>query len=132
MSGPAKFRNNVKISERHGAKEWATEKVALLVLIPLGLWVASTAFTLAGVGHDGVVAWFSNALNATLAAITIAVFCGYASLAWKVILEDYIHKIGTRTALIWLLNLAFFVLAAASVFFIVRLALGSAPLPAGI
>ena len=48
MSGPAKFRNNVKVSERHGAAEWATEKLALLLLMPLGVWVASTAFTLAG------------------------------------------------------------------------------------
>ena len=37
MSGPAKFRNNVKISERHGASEWATEKLALLLLMPLGV-----------------------------------------------------------------------------------------------
>lgn len=132
MSNPAKFRNNVKISERHGAKEWAAEKVALLVLLPLCLWVASTVFTLTGADHPDVMAWFASPLNAALAALTILVFCGYASLAWKVILEDYIHKIGTRTALVWLLNLVFFALAAASVFLIVRLALGSAPLPAGV
>ena len=38
---------------------------------------------------------------------------------------------GTRGLLVALLNIVFVVLAAASVFFIVRLALGSAPLPAG-
>ena len=30
MSGAAKFKNNVKVSERHGAGEWATENVAML------------------------------------------------------------------------------------------------------
>ena len=59
------------------------------------------------------------------------VFLGYAGLAWKVIFEDYINRVGNRKLLLALLNLVFFVLAAASVFFIVRLALGSAPLPAG-
>ena len=61
MSGAVKFKNNVKVSERHGAGEWLTERVLLVAL----------------------------------------------------------------------LNIVFVVLAAASVFFIVRLALGSAPLPAG-
>jgi flavin-dependent dehydrogenase len=54
-----------------------------------------------------------------------------ASLAWKVILEDYVPG-PSRSALILVSNLVFLVLAGASVFFIVRLALGSAPLPAGV
>ena len=132
MSSPAKFRNNVKVSERHGAKEWATEKLALLLLMPLGVWLASTAFTLSGAGYEGAVAWFSDKLNAGLLAVTAVVFFGFANLAWKVIIEDYIHKPGTFRFLLGLLNIVCIVLAAASVFFIVRLALGSAPLPAGV
>ncbi|WP_426019415.1 succinate dehydrogenase, hydrophobic membrane anchor protein [Brevundimonas sp. DWR2-3-1b1] len=131
MSGAAKFKNNVKVSERHGAGEWLIERVLLVALIPLGLWVASTGFTLAGAGYDAVLAWFANPLNAGLLAITVVVFFGYVSLVWKVILEDYVPSAGTRGALVGLLNIVFLVLAAASVFFIVRLALGSAPLPAG-
>jgi succinate dehydrogenase / fumarate reductase membrane anchor subunit len=75
--------------------------------------------------------WFANRLNAGLLALTAVVFFGYVSVAWKVILEDYVPQPGTRKALVALLNLVFLVLAAASVFFIVRMALGSAPLPAG-
>jgi succinate dehydrogenase / fumarate reductase membrane anchor subunit len=132
VSGPARFKNGVKISERHGAGEWTAEKIALLILMPLGVWLASTAFTLAGAGYDVVLDWFSSKLNSALLAITVIVFFGFASLAWKVIVEDYIHKPGTKALLLGLLNLVFLVLTAASVFFIVRLALGSAPLPAGI
>ena len=131
MSAAPKFKNHVKISERHGAGEWKIEKLALLALMPLGLWVLSSAFTLAGAGYEAVVAWFGNALNTGLLAVTAIVFFLFASLAWKVIIEDYIHKPGTKGLLIGLLNLICFTLAAASVFFIVRLALGSAPLPAG-
>lgn len=127
----AKFKNNVKVSERHGAGEWLIERVLLIALIPLGLWAASTGFTLAGAGYDAAMAWFANPLNAALMAITAVVFFGYVSLAWKVILEDYVPGAGTRGLLVALLNIVFLVLAAASVFFIVRLALGSAPLPAG-
>lgn len=132
MSGPAKFKNRVKVSERHGAGEWATEKVALLILMPLGVWAASSAFTLTGAGYEGVQAWFSSTLNAALLAITAVVFFGFAGLAWKVIIEDYIHRPGNKALLLGLVNILCLVLATASVFFIVRVAMGSAPLPAGV
>jgi succinate dehydrogenase / fumarate reductase membrane anchor subunit len=132
VSGPAVFKNNVKVSERHGAGEWAIERVALLLLMPLGLWLVSTAFTLTGVSHDGVMAWFGNPLNAVLLAITSVVFFTFAALAWKVIIEDYVHAPAAKSLSIGVVNLIFLALAAASVFLIVRLALGSAPLPAGI
>ena len=132
MSGRATYRNGVRVSEHHGAGEWATERVALLLLMPLGVWVASSAFTLAGADYDTVMAWFASPLNAVLAAVTAVVFFGFASLAWKVVVEDYVHKPGTKRFLLGLLNIVCILLAGASVFFIVRLALGSAPLPAGI
>ncbi|MDB5420531.1 MAG: succinate dehydrogenase, hydrophobic rane anchor protein [Brevundimonas sp.] len=131
MSGLTKYKNGVRVSERHGAGEWKTEKLALLALMPLGLWVASTAFTLTGANYETVLAWFGSKLNAGLAIVTLIVFFGFAALAWKVIVEDYIHKPTTKTLLLGLLNLVLLALTAASVFFIVRLALGSAPLPAG-
>ncbi len=132
MSAAPKFKNHVKVSERHGAVEWKIEKLALLALMPLGLWVLSSAFTLAGAGYEAVVAWFGNALNMGLLAVTAIVFFLFASLAWKVIIEDYVPTPSARTTLINLSNLVFLVLAAASIFFIVRVAMGSAPLPAGV
>jgi succinate dehydrogenase / fumarate reductase membrane anchor subunit len=131
VSGSVQFRNGVKISERHGAGEWTLEKILLALMMPLGVWLLSTAFTLAGAEYDVVLQWFANRLNAGLLIVTALVFFGFASLAWKVIVEDYIHRPGNKALLLGLLNLVFLALAAASVFFIVRLALGSAPLPAG-
>lgn len=132
MSAAPKFKNHVKVSERHGAGEWKIEKLALLALMPLGLWVLWSGFTLAGAGYEAVVAWFGNALNTGLLAVTAIVFFLFASLAWKVIIEDYVPTPSARTTLINLSNLVFLVLAAASIFFIVRVAMGSAPLPAGV
>lgn len=96
MSSPVKFKNHVKVSERHGASEWLSERVLLLALMPLGLWVLSTIHTLAGADYGAVAAWFANTLNAVLAGLTLVVFCGFASLAWKVILEDYVPQAGAR------------------------------------
>lgn len=129
---PNDFRYRIKTSERHGATEWTTERVALALLLPLGLWMAYSAFTLAGADHGAIMVWFADRLNAGLAVLTLLVFCLFAGLAWKVIIEDYIHRPTNKRLLLGLSNLVFLVLACAGVFFIVRLALGSAPLPAGI
>ncbi len=133
MSAGAKsFVKGVKVSDRHGAGEWLTEKVLLALLMPLSLWLLSTGFTLAGADYAAVMAWFGNPLNAGLSIATVLVFFAFASLAWKVIVEDYVHKPGSKAAALIALNLVFLALTALSVFLIVRLALGSAPLPAGI
>ena len=131
MSGYAQYKNRVKISERHGSGEWVVERVSLLALIPLGVWTAFSAFTLSGASYEAVMAWFGRPMNAVLATLTLVVFLGYAALAWKVIIEDYIHRPKNKALLLGLSNLIFLVLAAAGVFLITRLALGSAPLPAG-
>ena len=131
MSAQPHYKNGVRVSERHGAGEWTLEKILLGLFIPLAVWLLWTVFTLAGADYDVVLQWFASRLNAGLLIATALVFFGYVSLAWKVIIEDYIHRPGAKALLIGLANLIFLALAAASVFFIVRLALGSAPLPAG-
>lgn len=131
MSGPAKYKNSVRVSERHGAGEWTVEKIALAILMPLGLWIVWSACCLIGAGYDDILAWFASPVNAWLLAATSVVFFLFASLAWKVIIEDYIHRPTSKAVLIGLVNLVCLLMVLISVFFIARLALGSAPLPAG-
>ena len=50
---------------------------------------------------------------------------------WTMSGAGYVHKPSSRTALLTAIGLVCIALAALGVFFIVRLALGSAPLPAG-
>jgi succinate dehydrogenase / fumarate reductase membrane anchor subunit len=125
------YRNRVKVSEQHGAGEWTAERLSSLILVPLTLWAMWSAFRIAGGGYDGAMVWFSNPLNAVLLAVTLLATLWHMNMGLKVIVEDYIHKAGSKGLLLGLNTLFCLVLAAASVFFIVRLALGSAPLPAG-
>ena len=125
------FIKGVKVSERHGAGEWSAERLSSLILAPLTLWGLWSGFELAGGGYDGALAWFRSPTNAILLAVTLLVSAWHMQMGLKVIVDDYIHKPGSRVALLGLIGLLCLVLAAAGVFFIVRLALGSAPLPAG-
>jgi len=125
------FVRGVKVSERHGAGEWTAERLSSLILVPLTLWGLWGGWTLSGAGYDGALAWFRSPVNAVLLAVTLLISLWHMNMGLKVIVDDYIHKTGSRGALLGLIGLVCLVLAAAGVFFIVRLALGSAPLPAG-
>ncbi len=132
MSRYAKaFVKGVKVSERHGAGEWTAERLSSAILVPLTLWGLWSGFALSGGGYDGALAWFRSPVNAVLLAVTLLVSVWHMQMGLKVIVDDYIHKPGSRGALLGLIGLLCVLLAAAGVFFIVRLALGSAPLPAG-
>lgn len=126
------YVKGVKVSERHGAGEWKAERLSSLVLIPLTLWGLWSGWTLSGAGFDRAMEWFASPVNAILLALTLLISLWHMNMGLKVIVDDYIHKPSSRTALLAFIGLACLVLAAASVFFIVRLALGSAPLPAGL
>ncbi|MDO9589365.1 MAG: succinate dehydrogenase, hydrophobic membrane anchor protein [Brevundimonas sp.] len=125
------FVKGVKVSERHGAAEWTAERASSLILVPLALWGLWSGFVLSGGGYDGALAWFRSPVNAVLLAVTLLVSVWHMQMGLKVIVDDYIHKPGSRAALLGLIGLLCILIAAAGVFFIVRLALGSAPLPAG-
>jgi succinate dehydrogenase / fumarate reductase membrane anchor subunit len=132
VSGPGKtFVNGVKVSERHGAGDWTAERASSLVLVPLTLWGLWSGYILSGGGYDAALGWFRSPVNASLLAVTLLVSVWHMQMGLKVIVDDYIHKPGSRGALLGLIGLLCLATAAAGVFFIVRLALGSAPLPAG-
>ncbi len=132
MSRAAKaFVKGVKVSERHGAGEWTAERLSSLILVPLTLWGLWSGWTMSGAGYDAALGWFRSPVNAGLLAVTLVVSVWHMQMGLKVIVDDYIHKPGSRTAILGLIGLFCLLLAGAGVFFIVRLALGSAPLPAG-
>ena len=133
MSRAAKaFVKGVKVSERHGAGEWTAERLSSLILVPLTLWGLWSGWTMSGAGYDAALDWFRLPVNAGLLAVTLLVSVWHMQMGLKVIVDDYIHKPGSRAAILGLIGLFCVLLAAAGVFFIVRLALGSAPLPAGL
>lgn len=132
MSGSTKtFVKGVKVSEHHGAGEWVAERLSSLVLVPLTVWGLWSAAQLAGGGYDGALIWFQSPVNAVLLALTLLASLWHMNMGLKVIVDDYIHKSSTRGALLGLIAVVCLALAFASVFLIVRLALDSAPLPAG-
>lgn len=113
-------------SAKHGVSHWIGERVGAAALVPLTLWTIYAVIRLAALDYYGAVAWLGSPLNATLMALMLAISFSHMHSGLRVVIEDYIHKTLSKTALL-LLNLFVCGLAGAlAVFSILKVALGGA------
>lgn len=109
----------------HGVGHWIAERVSAVALIPLLLWVIFAVVRLSGADHAQAVAWLrDNPLNPVLLTLFAAITFWHMHAGMRVVVEDYIEKVATKTTLL-LLNLFVCVLAGGlAVFSILQVALG--------
>ena len=113
-------------SAKHGVGHWISERVGAVALVPLTLWGAYATILLARYDYYEAVDWIARPVNATLMILTIAIGFMHMQSGLRVVVEDYIHKTLTKTALL-LLNVFVAGLAGAlAVFSILKVALGGA------
>lgn len=108
---------------KHGASHWIAERVSSIALVPLTLWAAYAVIRLAAGDYAYAVRWIGEPLNATLMVLTLAVSFWHMQAGLRVVVEDYIHRALTKSALL-ILNLFVCGLAGAlAIFSILKVAL---------
>ncbi|HPA38344.1 MAG TPA: succinate dehydrogenase, hydrophobic membrane anchor protein [Phenylobacterium sp.] len=113
-------------SAKHGATHWVAERVSAIALVPLVLWAVFGVIRLAAGDYGVAVDWVGQPLNAVLLVLLVAVAFWHMATGVRVIIEDYIHKMLTKTALL-LANMFIAVLAGGlAIFSILKVALGGA------
>jgi succinate dehydrogenase / fumarate reductase, membrane anchor subunit len=80
-----------KKSEKHGAGEWLAERFTSLALIPLTLWAAWGAYTIAGGGFDAALAFVKSPFNMAAIAVSIVFAVWHMYMGVKVIIDDYLQ-----------------------------------------
>lgn len=110
-------------SAKHGAGHWISERLTSIALVPLVLWAVYGVLKLAAGDYAAAVRWIQSPLNAVLAVLTLAVSFWHMQAGLRVVVEDYIHKTLTKSALL-ILNLFVCGLAGAlAIFSILKVAL---------
>jgi succinate dehydrogenase / fumarate reductase membrane anchor subunit len=87
-------------SAHHGVSHFITERVSGLALVPLLLWGAYTALKLIGADQHTVAAWLGQPVNAVLLSLLLFVALVHLQGSIQVVIEDYIHRFTTKTALV--------------------------------
>jgi succinate dehydrogenase / fumarate reductase, membrane anchor subunit len=112
-------------SAKHGAGHWVSERITAIALVPLVLWAVYGVLRLAAGDYGFAVHWIKDPLNATLTALTLAISFWHMHSGMRVIVEDYIHKALTKSAVL-LVNLFICGFAGAlAIFSILKVALSS-------
>ncbi len=108
---------------KHGVGHWISQRVTAVAMVPLGLWALYSGLTLSRLGFDGAQAWMHSPLNAVLAILLVVAAFMHMKIGMQEVIEDYIHKISTKTVLL-LLNLFVTILGGVlAVFCILKIAL---------
>ena len=112
-------------SAKEGTHHWIAQRMTAVALIPLTLWFVISLIGLIGADLDAVKDWLSSPFNAVMMILTLIAGFHHAQLGLQVVIEDYIHGHGCKIAALWFVKGAAFFFGAASVFSVVKLAIGA-------
>jgi len=111
-------------SANDGLHHWWAQRVTAIALIPLTLWFAFKVAILSMSDYQTVVECIGSPWSAALIVSLIIAAFYHAALGMQVIFEDYVGNKATRIIAIMATNLLLFLLGAAGVIAVVRIAVG--------
>lgn len=112
-------------SAHEGVHHFVIQRITAIALVPLALLFIFPFARALGGGYDTAVQVYSNGWNALVAVNFLIIGFWHLKLGLQVIIEDYAHGKRARFTLLFL-NIAFcWTFAAAGVFAVLKVALGS-------
>ena len=87
-------------SAKTGVGHFIGQRVSAVALIVLAIWGVGSAAALARGGYDGARAWLSSPINAALLILLAVAGFYHVQIGMRTIIEDYIHRHVSKTALL--------------------------------
>jgi succinate dehydrogenase / fumarate reductase membrane anchor subunit len=109
---------------KHGAGHWLSERITSILLVPLSVWAVFAGFRLASVDYATAVDWLQKPFNAVMLILLVAVSFLHMHAGMRVIVEDYIEKTLTKSALLVINLIVCLLFGALAVLSILKVALG--------
>ena len=111
-------------SAKDGVHHWWAERLTAAALVPLYIWLVFSLIGMAGADYETVRAWVAAPIPALLLILLIGVTFHHMQLGMQVVYEDYIHIEWLKLISIVLTKFIAFLLAAAGIFAVLRVAFG--------
>lgn len=113
-------------SAREGVRHWWLQRLTAIALLPLAALFLPSFATVAAGGWAEAAALYRHPLHALVASLFLAVCAYHLCLGMRVVIEDYVHHAGAKTALLVCNALGCSLLGAAGVLSVTLLATGNA------
>lgn len=110
-------------SAKEGTDHWFAQRITAIANLPLMIWLIYSVVSLQGASHYEFTSWLSQPINAILMILTIISVFYHAKLGAQVVTEDYIHCEAMKTVKLIGQKLAFYGLAIACIFSVLKIAL---------
>ncbi len=111
-------------SAKDGTHHWWVQRVTAVANIPLVLFMVISFVGNAGKGHADWVSWLQQPVVAVLTILFVLNVTYHMRLGLQVVIEDYVHSHGLKVVSLILITFACVLIAALSVFSVLRIAFG--------
>ena len=109
---------------KHGVGHFIGQRVSAIALVFLVLWAVYSGLTLARFDYAATVSWLRFGPNTVLTALLIGVGFYHMNLGMRTVIEDYIGKPVTKSALLILSLFACWVGGVGGVIAVLKVAFG--------
>ena len=108
---------------KEGVHHWWMQRLTAIALVPLTLWFIISIASLTSASYAETVNWLSIPIVSIFMILLVSATLYHALLGVQVVVEDYIHQEGFKFVLLIGLKFIFLVLAIATVFSLLKIAL---------
>ncbi|MGF1476779.1 MAG: succinate dehydrogenase, hydrophobic membrane anchor protein [Geminicoccaceae bacterium] len=109
---------------REGVGHWKMQRLTAIANVILTVWFVIAAMRLSGADYAGVVAWLQGPFNTTCLVLLVLSSFYHAKLGLQVVIEDYVHNEGIKTASLIAISFAAIALAVACIVAILQVSFG--------
>jgi len=110
-------------SAKSGVEHFWHQRLTAVALVPLTLWFVWGVARYAGAPYGEVIGFLGNPFNAGAMLLFVLSGLYHMVLGIQVVIEDYIHREGTKLALLLLTNFAAFAVGTICVVAVLRIAI---------
>ena len=111
-------------SAKEGTEHWWMQRLTAIALVPLTIWFVVSLVALIDAGHATMVAWIQNPFSAALLVLFLGTGFYHLKLGVQVVIEDYVHAEGLKTASLVALTFACWLVALVSIISVLKIAFG--------